>query len=327
MQFKDLKKSLVNEVKNVYILNCGKDNEDLFLKASCINNIKNKVLNEFIDINFSVFNNENLEANNLKKSLETLPFMSEKRLVLIKENTGYKDEKVLKVLKDYLSNLNKSTVLIIDTAENSYFTPLFTDSNVVLVDCSRLDKEILENYILKTCKTNSLEIDKSAINRLIDFTDGYIGNIETELNKLINLKKDFKIIRSEDIEENCVKSDEYQIYELTNALFNKNAERALYIVDDIIKNKKNINGILTLIYSQIRKLFYVKVTKNSVENLAKMLEIKPYAVKKTQEIANNISGKKLKNMLVLCKDIDYKIKSGNLDLINGIYNLVFTILI
>ena len=37
--------------------------------------------------------------------------------------------------------------------------------------------------------------------------------------------------------------------------------------------------------------------------------------------------KKLKDILELCKNTDYSIKSGKLDLINGIYNLIFSILI
>ena len=55
--------------------------------------------------------------------------------------------------------------------------------------------------------------------------------------------------------------------------------------------------------------------------------IKEFAVKKLKEQTSFVSAKRLKEMLVLCKDIDYKIKSGNLELITGIYNLVFSILV
>ena len=84
MQFKDLKLSLKEKIKPCYLLSCGNDNEDLFLKSSCINNIKNAVLTDFIDLNLNIFTNENLDVNNFKKSLETLPFLSEKKLILIK---------------------------------------------------------------------------------------------------------------------------------------------------------------------------------------------------------------------------------------------------
>ena len=91
MQFKDLKLSLKEKIKPCYLLSCGNDNEDLFLKSSCINNIKNAVLTDFIDLNLNIFTNENLDVNNFKKSLETLPFLSEKKLILIKENETIKN--------------------------------------------------------------------------------------------------------------------------------------------------------------------------------------------------------------------------------------------
>ena len=120
MKFKDLKKSLIEKVENFYILTTNKDNEDLFLKNSCINNIKNKVLTDFIDLNLNVFTNENLNADILKKTLDTLPFMSEKRLVLIKENENYKDEKVLNVLKEYSTRTKSPTDGNSEIAETLY---------------------------------------------------------------------------------------------------------------------------------------------------------------------------------------------------------------
>jgi len=327
MLFKDLKKSLTERVDNIYILSSLKDNEDLFIKASCINNIKSKVLTNFVDLNFNVFTNETLDAGILKKTLETLPFMEEKRLILIKESEGFKNSKVLEYLIEYCKKINPTSVLIIDCCENSYFTPIFKLDNIVLVDCSRLDHKIIESYILKTTKEKGINIDNFSMNKLIDFTDGYINNIDIELNKLINLKFEEKIITKEDVENNCVKSDEYQIYELTNSLFNKNGDRALYIVDDIVKSKKNLGVILNLIYNHVRRLFYVKITKIPLIDLAKLLELKEYAIKKLLEQAENVPAKKLKDMLILCRNTDYKIKSGELDLVSGIYNLVFSILI
>ena len=151
--------------------------------------------------------------------------------------------------------------------------------------------------------------------------------VNLELDKLINFKLDEKEILENDIEEFVTKSEEYQIFELTNALVNKQGDKALYIIDDIIKNKKNINMILNLIYNHIRRLFYVKISKDDFKTTASMLDIKEFAVKKLSEQAKNISAKKLKEVLQKCLETDYNIKSGNLDLISGIYNLVFLILV
>ena len=327
MKFKDLKKSLLAEIKSCYILSSMNDEEDLYLKASAKSNLIKTIVNDFSDLNLSIFSTENIDGNNLKKALDTMPFMSEKRLVLILENESKKNENILKILTDYVNNPNSTTVLVIDECVNSNFKNLEKLDNVTLVDCSRLEKDIIKNFIIKSCRAKNIEIETIAIEKLIDFCDGYMVKINLELDKLINYKLNEKIITEKDVEDNVVKSEEYQIFELTNALFNKNAEKALFIVDDIIKNKKNINMILNLIYNHIRRLFYVKISKETTDVTAKLLEIKEFAVKKLLEQSKNLSAKKLRNVLSLCEDTDYNIKSGNLDLISGIYNLIFSILV
>lgn len=327
MKFKDLKKSLQEDIKPCYILTCGNDEEDLFLKGSCKNNLLKAVISDFADLNVSIFSTENLDVLGLKNALETLPFMSDKRLVFIKEVEGKKNEKILEVLKNYLQNPNPQTVLVLDESENTGFKSIESLENVTLVDCSRMDREIITLFILKACKEKGVSITMGAINKLIDFCDGYMIKINLELDKLINYKLDEKEIIDSDIDGFVTKSEEYQIFELTNALILKQGDKALYIVDDIIKNKKNINMILNLIYNHIRRLFYVKISKDDFKTTASLLEVKEFAVKKLSEQAKNISAKKLKEVLQKCLETDYNIKSGNLDLISGIYNLVFLILV
>ena len=327
MLFKDLKKSLKEKVNGFYVLSCGKDKEDIYLKSSCLNNLKIASTGEFIDFNLQIFTNETINLEALKVALNTLPFLSEKKLVVIKENDAIKNKDLIAFLKQYALSPVESSVLVIDECENSGFSELENLDGVCLVDCSRVEKSILESFILRSCSSKQFSIDRQAVEKLINFTDGYMSKIDIELDKLFSFKFDEKIITCEDIENNVSKSDEYQIFELTNNLFSKNAEKALFIIDDIIKNKKNISSILSLIFNHIRRSFYVKISKQSTLEIAKMLDVKEFAVKKLKEQIVNVSAKKLKDILVLCKDTDYKIKSGNLDLVTGIYCLVFTILV
>ena len=327
MLFKDLKKSLIENVFNCYILSCGKDKEDIYLKSSAILNIKNAVVKDFEDLNLQVFTSENIDAINLKKAVETLPFMSEKKLVIIKDSEGLKNKEVNAYLKNYLVSPLDTTVLIIDECESSSFSELEKIENVCTVDCSRVERNILESFVIRSCKNKGFEIYTDAIECLIDFTDGYMSKLEIELEKLISFKFNEKVITKKDVQENVSKSDEYQIFALTNSLFNKDAETALFIVDDIIKNKKNVSSILSLIYTHIRRCFYVKIAKELPSEIGKMLDIKEFAVKKLKEQTVNVSAKKLKEMLILCKNTDYNVKSGNVDLVTAIYNLVFTILV
>ena len=130
MLFKDFKKNLGQKIYNFYFLSCGKDKEDIYLKSSCINNLKNVVVPNLSDFNLQVFLSENLDVGSLKKSLETLPFLSEKKLIIIKETEQFKGKEVINFLKKYMLAPLSSTILVIDECENSGFSELEKFENV-----------------------------------------------------------------------------------------------------------------------------------------------------------------------------------------------------
>lgn len=326
MKFKELKKSLTEKIYPCYVLVPESNYEDLFLKSSCISNITKAVVKNYPDLNLNVYSTENIDIATLINSLNTLPFLNEKRLVIIKEFEIKKNEKLIDALKKYLEAPSSSTVLIIDEKIGSIFSSLEKIENVCAVDCSRVEYPILRAYLENQCKINNIKIDEQAVNKLIEFTNSDMTKLSFETNKLINLKNDSKQITSSDVEQNVTKSLEYQIFELTSALMIKDAEKAIYIVDDIIKGKKYISSILSLIATHFRRMFYVKVNGANADT-AKYLGVKPYALTKIEEQSRGFLTIKLKEILENCKNIDYSIKSGKTDAVNAIYTLVFSILI
>lgn len=326
MKFKELKKSLTEKIYPCYILVPENNYEDLFLKSSCISNITKAVVKSFSELNLNVFSTENIDVTNVINSLNTLPFLSDRRLVIIKEFDIKKNEKLIDALKKYLEKPCTSTVLLIDEKIGSIFSSLEKNENVCVVDCSRVEFPILKAYIENQCKLNNTSIEEKAILKLVEFTNSDMNKLSFEINKLINLKSETKQITSFDIEQNVTKSLEYQIFELTNALMKKDAEKALFIVEDIIGSKKNISSLLTLIANHFRRMFYVKINGANDET-AKYLGVKTYALTKIEEQSKGFLAVKLKEILETCKNIDCSIKSGKTDNINAIYTLVFSILI
>lgn len=326
MKFKELKKSLSEKIYPCYILVPESNYEDLFLKSSCVSNITKAVVKNYPELNLNVFSTENLDVNLLINCLNTLPFLNDNRLVIIKEFDVKKNEKLIESLKKYLEKPSNSTILVIDEKISSIFSSLEKCENVCVVDCSRVEFPILKAYVENQCKINNILIEEKAIMKLVEFTNSDMNKLSFEINKLINLKKEAKEISILDIEENVTKSLEYQIFELTNALMRKESDKALYIIDDIIKGKKNTTSLLSLIANHFRRMFYVKIN-GANEETAKYLGVKPFALKKIEEQSKGFMTIKLKEILEKFKDMDCAIKSGKADIINAIYTLVFSILI
>lgn len=317
MKFQELKLSLKNSIKPIYLV----FGEDLFLKNTSVSLIDNAVTGGN-DINKVVVTTEEIDGKTLVDLCNTYGFFG-KKLVVLKEVDGKKSNDLLNKIKEYQKQPNMDTVLVVVMNEGSeFFAPLKYTTETV--DCSRLNDDLLTKWILNKIN-GKLKINSIALKQLIDYCNHYLSRIDLELDKLISFCENE--ITSLDVENLVQKDLEYNIFEFTENICKGNKQKALQIFEDLINDKKNYNMVLPLIENHFRRLFYVSVTKLPIEELASHLGIKEFAVKKIFEQTHRFSPITLKNILQKCEEIDAQIKTGMLQYVSATTNLVNYILL
>lgn len=300
MKFEQLKQSLRQEVKPIYYLY----GEDEFLKTNAINLICAEV-NNFDKLNTITLNAEDIDAKKFSDTCNTFGFFG-KKVVILKDSDSKKNSTLVEAVKDYVKSPNLNSVLIIvESFDNQNFESV--KSLVEEVDCNRLSNIILQKWIINKTK-GKVEISVNAIKKLIDYCNGYLSKINLELEKLISYCN--TIIAENDIELLVTKDLEYNIFEFTESLGKGDKTKALKIYNDLMQDKKLAPTILNLISSHFRRLFYVAITKLSLEEISGYLKIKPYAVKKLYEQSVKFSPIVLKNIVEQCEKLDTGIKTG-----------------
>ena len=114
----------------------------------------------------------------------------------------------------------------------------------------------------------------------------------------------------QDIESAVVPDKEFQIYELTNAIANKDREKVFEIVNKMLELDKNIFKLTQYLYSSFRKLLYISLSDKSDEELSRYFNVKPYAIKMNRVQIKVFSPKLLKQINKDLSELEYKIKSG-----------------
>ena len=317
MKFQDLKKSLASGVKNLYYIK----GDDAFLRHKAQEMIENAVVT-LKDLNIQRFDDENANAFDIVGACRALPMMDKYRVVVVKG--GFKKADEIKPLVKYAENPNATTVLIV-VDENGAALYKSYAALAELVDCSRLDPAMLSRLVLSELARFKTKINSDALEVLISACNYDFTRINNEVIKLANLVGSGGTITRADVDNNVAREVEYDIFELSKAVSVKNGKRALEIVKQLLERKESPQMLLMLIQGNFRRMFYATGSKETNAEIASKLGIKEYSIKIAREQARAFPLSRLKKILDLGAQLDYEIKSGQMNETNALLYFVANI--
>ncbi len=307
---KTLKSRLNKKIETCYLV----QGEDVLLYDKALEMIKKAMDLQLEDFNFNIFDDDNFNGDLVIDTCETLPMGSEKKVVLLK-NISNPNENFKKKLKDYLKNPLQSTCLVIFDFFNK-FDFLISEK----ISAKRLDDQSLKEIVITELKKNEKTITDGACQKLIEACCNYYSLIKNELEKLISCD-DFEITEKT-IDALVCKQTEFTVFELTDALSKRDADRAVSLLNLMPKDTKTFS----LVLNHFRRLFFVAVAEGTEKELADLLGVKEYAIIVAKRLSKNFSKLQLKNIYEMTSDVDFYIKNGQMQVENALFYLVFGIL-
>lgn len=314
MKFIELPKKLKESISSLYILK----GDDDFVVSSAIKHISNACGNEFPDFNKSFFNNENFSANKIVEAIEMLPIGTDRKFVLIKFV-----DKILegdkKVLKEAFSKIPPSTTVVIVFSDAWKFV-----SNGEIVDCGKQSPELLEKFVKAQLLKKNQTIAPDALKTLVELCNFDMTKLSCEVKKLSSYAE--SEIEKQDVCALVEPDFEFQVYELSESLGNKNATKSLTILSSFLQKKQPVQTLFSLVANHFRRMAHISFSQLPPSELAAYLSVKEFAIVKAKEQAKLFSKAQLKNILSTLEEVDSMIKSGKMSAENAIYYVVFKIL-
>ncbi|MBO4323321.1 MAG: DNA polymerase III subunit delta [Clostridia bacterium] len=318
MKFRELKKSLALKAEPIYLVS----GEDAFFVEHSFRLICNAYLKE-PDINLTVFEGQDVKADPkpLLSALTSYPFLSEKRIVAVKEY--YPSAANLKVIKGYFSDPLETTIFVILNSESS--DALLKLDGVCFVDCAKGDYTLLSGWIQNEAKKAEVNFTQGAINKLIDACQSDMTKISGETAKLLSYAYDSKIVTEEDVAVLAVKDEEYKLYDVVDMIARRDKDGAYRALSDMLDGGDGQKLYVSL-YNHFRRLLYAAIGGGTPAEMAKYLKVKEYAMKKAKEQSARFSTKRLKAIVDKLGEYDLSFKSGavsqNAAMWNGILNVL-----
>lgn len=307
---KTLKSRLNKKIEVCYLV----QGEDILLYDKALEMIKKAANLQLEDFNFNVFDDDSFNGDLVLDTCETMPMGSDKKIVLLKNITNL-NENFKKKLKEYLKNPVESTCLVIFDFFNK-FDFLISEK----ISAKRLDDQSLKDIVIAELRSCGKSITDEANQSLIESCCNYYSLIKSELEKLRSC--DDIEITAKTIENLVCKQTEFTVFELTDALSKRDADKAISLLSLMPKDTKTFS----LVLNHFRRLFFVAVSDGTDKELADLLGVKEYAVVVSRRLSKNFSKLQLKNIYEMLNDVDFYIKNGQMQVENALYYLVFGIL-
>ena len=270
------------------------------------------------EINQTIFTDETFDAEKIILSCQQMPFLSDKRLVIVKNMAKVKDADIKK-LEEYCAAPAPETILVFqEIVGQNVFSKLSAEK----VLCKKLEKPALVEIVNAAFSGTTKTITPAAANLLVDFCNNDQLLIQNELSKLLFAQND---MIDEDLVKKLVKkSDEYSVFEISTALTYGQGDKAIKLMKKMLETME-FPVILGLIAAHFRRMLYANLAEGTNAEIASLLGVKEFAIAKAKTLAKNIKPSAILQINNLILQIDYDIKSGKMNAENAMYFLVFKI--
>jgi len=316
-------------LKNKYIF-CGIDERIIMESVNSI--IKKEVDENFMDLNLFKFDGSSIDNfEDVINACQTLPFMSERKVVLISranfledsksEYSKSGDEKMFKMFMEYIDKVPSHCILIVYMVFKSK-RDKSTDRIKRLekkTEVTKIEKATgakLEAKVQELFKSRSKEIGKIELKAFVNkMQENSLTIINNEVEKLCCYVSDREIKR-EDINYLFLETSDDDIFDLINPLSQRKPKDALKTLDELLFKGGKVNYILNMIERHFILLLKIRLYLQSgrdKEYISREFKLSPYRYDIVLNQCKKFTDKQLQKIVELCLDSEKTMKTSPTD--------------
>ena len=231
----------------------------------------------------------------------TIGFFEEKPVVIVNDYEYTPTPKEHAALEQFVAGdayVLFSGNKFLNEKEKKRFTP---------INCAKMDKYSCVRYASGLFPNG---IDRDAVHKLVELTDCDMSKINLEAQKLTDYT-DGKPVKIGDVTEVVVEDAEAQIFSFVTDLTGGRKDRAKRTLEKLLKRGDAPSYMLSVLIGQYRRMLHAGLSKKTDAELASVMKVKEYAVKKarTDRPGGTRQLKSVVNMLVR---YEYLFKQGQM---------------
>jgi DNA polymerase-3 subunit delta len=282
-----------------------------YARKQALNSLVKPFLKQYGDIGYEAIDGESVEFTQLQSSLQSMPFLSDKKLVVIQNPSAN---------KEFVSKIEQ-------------LLPTIPDSTDVVITESKIDKRLRYFTVLKE-QTKFIELSDQAGSDLIDWLVSYVadnnGRIDQQTarnliskvgnnQQLLANELDKLLLYDPAITDHSLQllveaTPQSTIFEMLDRAFIGDKRRTVALYKDQRAQNVEPAQIIAMITWQLHILALIKAAPNlTTEQIAKEAKQNPFVIRKSLALAKKINLPDLKKMLQTLLELDTRLKTEPID--------------
>ena len=234
--------------------------EEQLLKSEALAAIKHKALGDADpSMCYVEFDGEDVEARAVFDELRTLPFLGDRRVVLLE-----KADKFIEQHKDLLSSYtdspaSKGTLILLMNkldARTKLAKALAKWNSVV--DCQRLYERQIPGWISQRVQSHGKRIAPRAAQVLGEYVGTDLGQLSSQIEKVVTYVGEREQIDVDDVVVLADTDRTRTIFELTECIGRKDTQKALTVLNQFTQTGDEATYVVTMLAWQLRRLWKTK---------------------------------------------------------------------
>lgn len=316
-----------NTYRNIYLF----FGEEAFMRNTYKRALVKRLVAEGDNLNYSYFEGNKTDVNEVIGLMETMPFMADHRVIVV-ENSGWfakasasddesgesrKKGKDGDGLAGAIENIPEDVIVIFSEEKADQRSKLFkaVSKQGLCENCKPLEASDAAMQVARFAKNEGKLIRGSTAEYIVSEVGTDLYTLYMEVNKLAAWCLNREEITIADVDQVCTHQVNNKIFEMITAIGNHQQKEALRLYYDLLTLRESPFHILTLIVRQYNQMLEVKsllINDFGARTIAEKLGMQEWLVKKIISSVQGFSKRKIISCLEACAKADADIKSGNI---------------
>lgn len=280
-------------------------------------------VSEHGDMALEKLDGEEVEFDRIREALQSLPFLSSKKLVVLKSPSANKQ--FLEAAEGLLNDVSDSidVVIVEPKLDKRLGYYKFLKKQKGFTEYNQLDVPQLANWSVDTVKDLGGSLSRADAVYLVERVGANQQLLYNELQKLVLY--DARVSR-ETINLLTERTPQSTIFDLLDAALTGQKQKALQLYAEQRAMKVEPQQILALLGWQLHVMALIKSAGNRDANaIAAEAKISPYSIKKTQTLVRNMTISDVKALVHQTAELDVRLKSESIDADEALQNLFISL--
>lgn len=261
------------------------------------------------DMCYSAFYGDETDPAEVVSHCETLPFLTDRRVVFVRNADRYLGETATGPLAKYFQNPSPTTVLMLIASRVDKRSKMYKlcEQHAAVVECGALDERALRLWINQEAEARGKRFEPDAVREIIERAGGKLGEVNNAVTVVCGFVGERVTVHQKDVVAACTDVAEEEVWALTDAIAESNTAEAMRVLRSLSDMGKSEFEILGTI-NWLLKTAYNTATAQPGDPF-----LRSFPSRKCKPLADKLGLAKIKAAFHLLVEADFMLRSTGVD--------------